>query len=408
MLSKRIIQKALNTACTAIIVGVFSSSSWGMDAMDNQDPQSTPILCKNSLSSQSEDLQKLLTFQRKRFLEPPELWKKGLQTDIQNTLQEMSDDPDDAHPENKKFVTYKAIESFNAVDEFCTKTLLSTNTYLLALLDIDGTLAFTGGLGYIEKCFSKPLLIHKENIFQLFLKYGFSSKAAFDTWGKDKFPVPITTLGDKYKFYDQCHMLDPNIPQMLKNWHDHKVDIFGLTSRQSFYRDHTKESLEATDLHMQTLSHTKIEENDVNLNFDQSLYSGVIYTSYQSKFGQNSAGIKFLETVLEKRFTNSSKPSKLEIIVVDDSHKVFSEIISSSNIKELQRLQEEFKTQIHINFFRPIEQHWLSLEEDVIWTKLIELGRSQRETAVFDALKDLLTTFCEPLDVPLPGPFQMN
>lgn len=404
---KKIGSNVLSAAVALVIFGVFlgaafSFPSWAMDdKTDAQDSSFIPLSLRMDQSLPTDDLKKFSQFQKNIFLRLTEKAKKEWKTYLQMCSDELRESPE-AHPENKRFVSYQAVEGIGKIKEIFTALL---DTGYLAFLDLDQTLFFSGPNGWLYCCLNKPLEKMEKSIFQLLLRYGFSSKTEFDNWGNLKFPVPITKVGPDYKFYDQPHVLDPNIPQILKNWHDQNVNIFGLTSRNSLGSTYTKESLETENIYIQELSHIQIKDAEVRVDFDQCIESGVIYTSFKNKFGESSAGLKFFEVYLEKLLTKSSRPSNIEVIVADNSLKVFSEIVSKSNIDELKRLEEKFKVQIQFKFFQPVEEHWLAPECDDIWNTI---DPAIREKAIFETLQEFLSTFCKPLDTPLSGPFQID
>ena len=119
--------------------------------------------------------------------------------------------------------------------------------------------------------------------------------------------------------------------------------------------------------------------------------------------------------------------SRIEIIFVDDKRAVHAQVASKSSVAKLHELMEKFTIDIHVNCFQPTEFICLSpcwcwdllgevpfteLDSPIAgqkWEKWIpSLGDGVKEQIVYNALKDYLETFSQPLEKALSGPFVVD
>src|SRR5438445_10039336 len=56
----------------------------------------------------------------------------------------------------------------------------------------------------------------------------FSSKSEFRNWGNSHFPYI-----DSQIFYTRLSLLDSDVPEIFKQWHEKETDIFCLTARKT-------------------------------------------------------------------------------------------------------------------------------------------------------------------------------
>lgn len=351
------------------------------------------------LPDATEKLRQLKQFQQKLFFDPPEEWKKKLRDKNQALLS--------AH--QSKILTSLAVENIAEVAQILATILPSSDVHYVGLMDLDETLLFGGGLGWVDCSFSKcNTRIQTESLTQLLLNYGFSSFEEFREWGNTTFPTPgVQKCG--YDFFGQKSVIDSKIPGILESWHTQGMNIFGITARddEKSNRAYTQQTLKEAGINFEKLTRRVLDNKEIPFVCRQCLDSGVIYSPIYGKFGPTGAGIKFLDTYLEKFSKQKSPLPPIEIIVVDEWAHIFSEIAAPSNIKALEDLGEKFKTKITLRYFQPYEHYWLCPYEQ--WNDFPSYGcEINRNKKSLQALQEFLETFKTRPEKPAPGPFYIN
>lgn len=369
-----------------ILALVFPSLSPGF-AMDAEEDRSV----------MDARLKKLKQFQQKTFFEPSEKWKKNQRIQKQELH---------AQYRGQNAGEFYAVENIQEVDNILKQSsFLYPEIHRIGFIDLDETLLFGGGLGWVYCCVHKLAKEHWKQFSLALSKYGFQSFEEFLKWGKANFPIPEVQTGGL--FYRQKSVIEPNVPGVLESWHKSGMNLFGLTSRdhtEDTMLTYTRESLIKSGVYFHKLSHIVLDNDKINfIHGQQQLDSGIIYSPTYGKFEHNGAGIRFFEAYLKELSKEQPCPQAIEILIVDDSDLTFLEFSSCSNIEAIQKLEEKFKTKISFKYFQPFS-NWRSPYEH--WDK-IKYDRDdfdQNKTAL-EALHEFLQMFATPPEQPFSGPF---
>lgn len=388
----------------------FSSSSWAMDPPVLDDSGEERERLNAPLSFEIiNDLEQVLEFQRKPPFEPSHQKFEALKREVQSKIDEARTHHL-AHPKNKKYVSHHIVKGLREVNDILLPLFESI---CIILCDLDETLVFSGRLAWASNCFNKNFGIEKQRVVTLLMEHGFLSLREFLEWGNEKFPFPITKLRGGYNFFEQDNVLDPAYAEILEGWQAKKKNIFGFTARNSSGHAYAQKTLQAAKINMEELSEIKITNGKSRLGPKQGILSGIIYSGGGDKFGDDSAGIKFLkayfEAYFEAYFKESAPPPQCDIILVDNNPGIFLEMISKSNIDAIKDLEEKFKTKIRFKFFHPLEELWLAPQHPNNWKALnflIEPGSDSKEEMAFKALQEFLIRFRTPPSGPLLDPLK--
>jgi len=359
-------------------------------------PISHAMETTDEVSLEQKRIENLLNFQKRLFFIPTEEVKIKLQDAEQEILNSifnkfLSDNSENAEFELiKDFVVFYAVLDLKEAANKLKEMPLSTNCHRIAFVDLDETLLFSGALSWLIICLNCIENAEKKAyVLSLLGKYGFSSIDQFVEWVNQIFSL---VLPSDINFYYMSSVLNSEFSLILNNWHheDH-INIFALTSRICHYSDSAINALKRSKIDMKTMRSVEIENF-----FNMCGKSGIIYTNGLPKFGFLGKGCSFVDNYLEK-ITKENSPEFLDVIVVDNSIKVFKEVIDIANYYTIRSLEEKYKIKIRFKFFLPVEEKWLSPHHSDIWPNITQLGidLDKAEDIALNVLQDFLANFCE-------------